>query len=220
MGYSLQFSDIFRAGDAIALGLLQTLQLTATTFVFGLLLALGFAVLAVYGSPTGKAIARTYVEVLRNTPLIVQLFVLFFGLPTVGIRLTPMWVATIGMIVNMGAYGAEIMRAGLESIPKSQKEAGVALGMSTAQIFRYVILIPAFRNIYPALSSQLILIMLGTSVASQIAAPELFYVGSILQSRTFRDFEVYIVISSIYLGLAVLLRMFFFALRRILFRYP
>jgi polar amino acid transport system permease protein len=115
-------------------------------------------------------------------------------------------VATIGLAINLGAYSAEILRAGIESIPRSQVEAGIALGLTRVQIFRHIVLIPALRNVYPSLTSQFILLMLATSVASQIAAPELFYAGSIIQSRTYRDFEVYTIIAVVYLALALLLR--------------
>jgi len=127
-------------------------------------------------------------------------------------------VATIGLAINLGAYTAEILRAGIESIPRSQVEAGIALGLTRSQIFRHVVLIPTIRNVYPSLTSQFILLMLATSVASQIAAPELFYAGSIIQSRTYRDFEVYTVIAVVYLALALLLRLLLALGSRLLFR--
>lgn len=218
MGYTFHFRDVFAAQDALLAGLALTLQLTATTIVFGFLIGLAVALASVYGPRWAKALAQGYVEVIRNTPLLVQLFVVFFGLPSIGLKLNEIPVATIGLAINLGAYAAEILRAGIESIPRSQTEAGIALGLTRAQIFRHIVFIPALRNVYPSLTSQFILLMLATSVASQIAAPELFYAGSIIQSRTYRDFEVYTVIAVVYLVLALLLRVLLISGYRALFR--
>ena len=218
MGYTFHFRDVFAAQDALLHGLVLTLQLTGTTVLFGFLIGLCVAVASVYGSAGAKRAARAYVELIRNTPLLVQLFVVFFGLPSIGIKLDVIPVATIGLAINLGAYTAEILRAGIESIPRSQVEAGISLGLTRSQIFRHVVLVPALRNVYPSLTSQFILLMLATSVASQIAAPELFYAGSIIQSRTYRDFEVYTVIAVVYLALALLLRLLLALGHRLLFR--
>lgn len=219
MGYTFHFRDVFAARDALLQGLLLTLQLTTTTLVLGFILGLGTATACVYGPRWAQRIARAYVELIRNTPLIVQLFVVFFGLPSVGIKLDVMPVATIGLAINLGAYAAEILRAGIECVPRSQVEAGIALGLTRPQIFRHIVLLPALKSVYPSLTSQFILMMLATSVASQIAAPELFYAGSIIQSRTYRDFEVYTVIAVMYLALALLLRVLLSLLHRFLFRH-
>lgn len=124
----------------------------------------------------------------------------------------------IALTINLGAYTAEIVRAGIESIPKSQTEAGISLGLTGPQVFRHVILVPALKNVYPSLTSQFVLMMLATSVVSQISATELFHAGSIIQSRTFRDFEVYTVIAILYLCLSLLMRGGFSACYRIFFR--
>jgi polar amino acid transport system permease protein len=218
MGYSFHFRDVFAAQDALLSGLALTLQLTATTILAGFVIGLGVAAAAVYGPRWARATAHAYVEIIRNTPLLVQLFVVFFGLPSIGIKLDIIQVATIGLAINLGAYASEIIRAGIESIPKSQVEAAVALGLTGRQVFRHIILVPALKNVYPSLTSQFILLMLATSVASQIATPELFYAGSIIQSRTYRDFEVYTVIAVAYLALALLLRIVFALCYRLLVR--
>lgn len=220
MAYSLQFRDVFAARDALEAGLALTLQLTATTIVGGFAIGLGVAAASVYGGPWLRRAAGAYVELIRNTPLLVQLFVVFFGLPSIGVKLDVIPVATLALAINLGAYAAEIIRAGLESVPTSQVEAGVSLGMTRAQVFRHIVLVPALRNVYPSLTSQFVLLMLATSVVSQIAAPELFYAGSIIQSRTFRDFEVYIVIAAVYLAISLLLRALFALGYRLLFRRP
>lgn len=220
MSYSFQFRDVFAAKDELLDGLGLTLQLTATTIFLGFIIGLCVGAASVYGPPWLRRIARFYVEVIRNTPLLVQLFLVFFGLPSAGIKLDVVTVCTIALAVNLGAYTAEIVRAGLESIPRSQIEAGISLGLTGPQVFRQIVLVPALRNVYPSLTSQFVLMMLATSVVSQIAGPELFYEGSIIQSRTFRDFEVYSVIAIIYLSLSLVLRVFFSACYRRLFRRP
>ena len=156
----------------------------------------------------------------RSTPLIVQLFLIFFGLPGIGIRLDVMTASVLALTINLTAYTAEIVRAGFDSIPKSQIEAGVSLGLTGPQIFRHVVLLPALKNVYPSLSSQFVLLMLATSIVSQISAADLFHAGSIIQSRTFRDFEVYTVISVLYLSLTLLMRGGFSLLHHLLFRRP
>ena len=112
----------------------------------------------------------------------------------------------IGLVINLGAYSTEIVRAGLQAVPRPQIEAGHSLGLSGFQVFRYVILFPSLKMMFPALASQFVLLMLATSVVSQISVQELFHAASIIQSRTFRDFEVYTVIGAIYLVLALAFR--------------
>jgi polar amino acid transport system permease protein len=157
------------------------------------------------------------VEAIRNTPLIVQLFLVFFGLPGLGIKFDAETAAMLTLSVNLGAYTTEILRAGLEAIPKSQIEAGRSLGLSGWQVFRHVVFFPALKVIYPALASQLVLLMLATSVVSQISAQDLFHAASIIQSRTFRDFEVYAVVAVAYLALALIFRAGFALLHHLLF---
>ena len=117
--------------------------------------------------------------------------------------------AFLAMVINLGAYSTEIIRAGIEAIGKGQIEAGLSLAMSRWQIFRYIIILPALEKIYPALSSQFIIVMLGSSVVSQISAEELTFAANFIQSRNFRSFEVYFVVAAIYLLLAIGLRQIF-----------
>jgi polar amino acid transport system permease protein len=158
------------------------------------------------------------VAIIRNTPLIVQLFLIFFGLPSLGVTLDVLPASLIALTINLGAYTAEIVRAGIESIPKSQIEAGISLGLTRRQVFRHVVLLPALKNVYPSLTSQFVLMMLATSIVSQISAAELFHAGSIIQSRTFRDFEVYTVIAVLYLFLSLVMRAGFSVCYRMFFR--
>src|SRR6185369_17445454 len=136
----------------------------------GLLIGVAGAAGRVYGAPWLKRAIAVYVEAIRNTPLIVQLFLIFFGLPSAGLKFDADTAALVALSVNLGAYTIEIVRAGLEAIPRSQIEAGQSLGLSPIQIFRYVVIFPALRLMFPALASQFILLMLATSVVSQISA--------------------------------------------------
>ena len=156
-------------------------------------------------APLRQAVAA-YVELIRNTPFLVQLFFIFFGLPSLGIRLDAAVAAVIAMTMNLTAYGIEIVRSGLDAVPAGQWEAGMALGLTRYRIFVSVVLRQALRVIFPALSSQIIITMLESAVVSQIAVRDLTYEADVLQARTFRAFETYLVVTGIYLGLASLLR--------------
>jgi polar amino acid transport system permease protein len=217
MNYTLQFRDVFAASDLLLEGLVLTLELSVVTMLSGLVIGITGAAARVYGPNWLKRPVAVYVEVIRNTPLIVQLFLIFFGLPSAGIKFDAATAAMIALSVNLGAYSIEILRAGLEAIPKSQIEAGQSLGMTGLQIFRYVIVFPALKLMYPALASQFVLLMLATSVVSQISAQDLFHMASIIQSRTFRDFEVYILVAAAYLALAMIFRLLFAGLYRLVF---
>lgn len=217
MNYAFNFRDIWAQWDFIVDGIGVTLMLSAVTMVAGLAVGTLGAAARVYGPAWLRGAVAAYVEVIRNTPLIVQLFLVFFGLPSAGIRLDATTASLIALAVNLGAYSTEIIRAGLEAIPKTQIEAGHSLGLSGPQVFRHVVLMPALRIIYPALSSQFVLLMLATSVVSQISAPDLFHVASIIQSRTFRDFEIYAVVAIVYLALAMAFKLAFAAIHQYAF---
>ncbi len=163
---------------------------------------------------------RMFVELIRNTPFLVQIFFLFFALPFLGIRLSPFITAVIALAINGGAYSIEIIRGGVESVPRGQIEAGAALGLSRLQIFIDVILIPALRAIYPALSSQFILLTLTSSVCSSISANELTYFAQRIESETFRSFESYFTITGLYLLISWLMMTALSVFGRRLFRYP
>jgi polar amino acid transport system permease protein len=215
--YSFQFRDVFASWEFLLDGLILTLELSLVTMVVGLIIGLAGAAARVYGPTWVSRPVAVYVEAIRNTPLIVQLFLIFFGLPSAGLKFDADTAAMVALSINLGAYTIEIIRAGLEAIPRSQIEAGQSLGLSGVQIFRYVIIFPALRLMFPALASQFILLMLATSVVSQISAQDLFHTASIVQSRTFRDFEVYIVVAAVYLALALVFRLLFAGLYQLIF---
>lgn len=217
MTYSFQFRDVFAAWEFLLDGLILTLELSLIAMVAGLVIGIAGAAARVYGGPWIRRPVAVYVEAIRNTPLIVQLFLIFFGLPSAGLKFDANTAAMLALSVNLGAYSIEIIRAGLEAIPRSQIEAGQSLGLSGVQIFRYIIAFPALKLMFPSLASQFILLMLATSVVSQISAQDLFHAASIIQSRTFRDFEVYILVAVAYLVLALVFRVLFAGFYQLVF---
>ncbi|WP_366143332.1 amino acid ABC transporter permease [Azospirillum sp.] len=187
-------------------GVATTVGLTLVGAVLGVGIGIGGAAARSSANAPLRVAVGAYVELIRNTPFLVQLFFIFFGLPSLGIRLPEWQAALLAMVINLGAYATEIIRAGIDATPKGQIEAGASLGMSGPQIFRYIILGPAMGKIWPALTSQIIIVMLGSSVCSQIAVEELSFAANFIQSRNFRPFEVYFVATALYLALAVGLR--------------
>lgn len=207
MAYQFDFLDVFNYGDVLAKGIWLTVVLI--TVGGGLGIAVGIAGAWARGysrRPWLSTIVGAYVELARNTPFLVQLFFIFFGLPSLGVKLTELQAAILAMVFNLGAYSTEIIRAGVEAVPRGQIEAGSSLSMSRLQIFRHVVLRPALQKIWPALTSQLVIVMFGSAVCSQIATEELTFAANFIQSRNFRAFEVYFVATGIYLVLALLLR--------------
>lgn len=217
MTYIFQFGPVFAAFDLLLTGALLTIQLTTMSVLFGLVVAVLCSYGRLYGPRWMAGAVALYVEAIRNTPLLVQLFFVFFGLPAVGLKLGPNEAAVLTMSANLGAYASEILRAGVEAVPRQQIEAALALGLRPVQIFRFVIFRPALRVCFPALGSQFVLLLLGSSVVSAIAAEDLTAVANVLQSRTFRSFEVYFVVLLLYMGMAILFRMLFRVAYRILF---
>lgn len=217
MQYTFRFRDVLRHQDVLLEGALLTLQLSGVAILFGLLIGILGAGMKTSQFRQLRWIATVYVEVIRNTPLLVQLFIVFLGLPSLGIKLGAMPTALITLSINLGAYTTEIIRAGVEAIPKSQTEAGLSLGMSRFDVFRYVVLFPALKIIYPALASQFVLLLIATSIVSQIAVSELFHVGAFIESRIFRSLEVYLVITAAYLVMALSLRGLFAGIYHLVF---
>jgi polar amino acid transport system permease protein len=211
MSYNFKFDVLLRYTDEIVQGVLLTLQFSIVTMICGLAIGLVVAMAATSPLQSLRSPARIYVEAIRNTPLLVQLFIVFFGFPSLGIRLDANTAALIALSINMGAYGAEILRAGFESVRQSQIEAGRSLGLTAGQTFRHVVLFQAIKAIYPALASQFVLIMLTTSVVSSIGATELFHQAAFIDSRTYRSFEVYTLITLSYLVLTLGFRAVFAA---------
>ncbi len=219
MNYSFQFSIV---GDNIGLllaGAWLTFKISLLAIAFGLVIGIIGAIFRTSKNKVLDTIALVYVEVIRNTPYLIQLFFIFFGMPNLGIKLTAEQAAILSLAVNFGAYSTEIVRAGVESIAKGQVEAGMALGFKPLSIFRHIILLPALSNIYPALVGQVILAVLFTSVVSQIATEDLTFVGDFLNARSFRSFEIYFAISLIYLAIVWIIKAMSFVIERRFFEF-
>ncbi|MBY5443406.1 amino acid ABC transporter permease [Rhizobium leguminosarum] len=206
MRYSLDFNWLWDGMGALAYGAGTTLALTASTSVLGIVLSVLGAAARRGHYPWLRKVVGLYVEIMRNTPFLVQLFFIFFGLPSLGIRLDPVTAAVLAMTLNMAAYTIEVVGAGLDAIPRGQKEAAQALGLRPRLVFFKIILPQAVAIIFPALTSQIIIMMLESAVVSQISVRELAQEADLLQSRTFRSFETYLVATLIYLSMSAALR--------------
>ena len=202
----LDFSWLPDALFTLSRGAATTMLLIVVVAAFGTVLSIAGAAARRSRNRLLRSAVAGYVELIRNTPFLVQLFFIFFGLPSLGLRLGNVVAAVIAMTLNMAAYGIEVVRAGLDAVPKGQWEGGAALGIGPARVFVSIVLPQALRVIFPALSSQIIIIMLESAVVSQIAVQDLTYEADVLQARTFRAFETYLVVALIYLGLATAMR--------------
>jgi len=206
MAYHFDFLAAFDYTDVLVKGVLTTVELIAVGGVIGIAVGIFGAWARTQGPRWLKPIVSGYVELIRNTPFLVQLFFIFFGLPSLGIQISEMQAAILTMVINLGAYSTEIIRAGVNAISRGQMEAALSLSMSRVQAFRHIILRPALQKIWPALSSQIVIVMLGSAVCSQIAVEELSFAANFIQGRNFRAFEAYLLATAIYLVMAILLR--------------
>ena len=217
MTYKFDFSSVLAQWPLFLHGALLTLKLSVAATLLGLLIG---TLCAIGSGSRNRFVARAcgiYVEAIRNTPMLVQIFLVYFGLASIGLKVPAFIAAVLAMVINVGAYTTEIMRAGIESIHRSQLEAAECLALSRAQIYWHVILRPAMERVYPALTSQFVLLMLATSITSQISAEELTAIANRIQSDTFRSFETYAVVAVFYLLLSLLMRGAFWAAGQALF---
>lgn len=180
-------------------GLSMTIPLTAISFAIALVIAVIAAMIQVAKVPVLRHLVRFYIWVVRGTPLLVQLYVIFYGLPNLGIVLDPFPTAVLVFSVNEGAYCAETMRAAIESVPVGQLEAGACVGMSWIQTMWHVVLPQAFRTAFPPLSNSLISMLKDTSLAANITVMEMFMVTQRIASRYYEHLALYIEVAMIYL---------------------
>jgi len=206
MRITFDFLSILAQWPMLLKGVAWTLGLTVVSAVVGVVVGVACAWARSQGPSWLRWVVGTYVELIRNTPFIVQLFFIFFGLPAAGFRLSPEMASVIAMVVNLGAYATEIIRSGIEATPRGQIEAALSLALNRAQVFLRVVLPPALRKVWPALVSQVIIVMLGSAVCGQISTEELSYAANLIQSRNFRAFEAFIIATGIYLLLSIALR--------------
>jgi polar amino acid transport system permease protein len=203
---TFDFMAVLQQWPMLARGMAWTVGLTAVSAVLGVALGVACAWARLEGPAPLRVVVGTYVELIRNTPFIVQLFFVFFGLPAAGVRLSPEWASVIAMVLNLGAYAAEIVRAGIQATPRGVVEAAISLALTRAQTFIHVVLPPALRTVWPALTSQIIIVMLGSAVCGQISTEELSFAANLIQSRNFRAFEAFIIATALYLALSIALR--------------
>jgi polar amino acid transport system permease protein len=213
---SFDFSGTLARWPAFAWGAATTLWLSVLAMILGLTLGGIGAALATSRVRPLRILPATYVEAIRNTPLLVQIYIIYFGLPAIGIRLTPPVAAVLALGIYSGAYATEILRAGIQSIPAGQLEAASALGLSRWRTLRNVIAAQALAAIYPALTSQFVLLMLATSLVSAISVTDLTATANDIQGLTFRAFEAFIIVAAIYLCLTFALRRLLSALERVI----
>ncbi len=206
MDYTFDFSFLETHSEALLLGTWLSIKMSVLSLILGFLAGTTLAVLRHQGPVISQKIVRVFIDLNRNTPLVIQTFWLFFGLAALGVRIPAFHAAVIALTINTSAYTCEIVRAGMASIHPGQLEAAASLSLNRWQILLYVTLPQAIEKMFPALISQFVLMMLATSIMSQISAEELTGIGYGIQSETFRGFEVYLVIAAIYLLLSWLLR--------------
>ncbi|WP_291296458.1 amino acid ABC transporter permease [Elioraea sp.] len=206
MAPAFDFGAVLVDWRMLLLGVAWTIGLTIVAAVFGLVIGIAGGWVRAEGPRPFRLAVGAYVELIRNTPFIVQLFFIFFGLPAAGVRLSAETAAMLAMVINLGAYATEIVRAGIEATPRGQIEAAMSLALSRAQTFRHIILPPGLRKVWPALVSQIVIVMLGSAVCGQISVEELSFAANLIQSRNFRSFEAYFIVTLVYLVLAILLR--------------
>ncbi|MCI8493129.1 MULTISPECIES: amino acid ABC transporter permease [Anaerotruncus] len=186
-------------GKMLVPGLIVTIPLTLVSFALGLALALVTALVQFARIPVLRQLARFYIWVIRGIPMIVQLFVVFFGLPNLGIVIDPFPAAVVVFSVSQGAYCAEIIRAALESVPAGQMEAGYCAGLTWLQTVRRIILPQALRTAFPSLGNSFISLMKDTSLAASITLTEMFMITQRIVARTYEALALYVEVGLIYL---------------------
>lgn len=220
MNYKLDFTPVIEGLPDLLLACLGTFWLALGGMALAIVIGIGGVVLRDSRFAPVRFLVKAFVELVRNTPFLVQIFFIYFALPLAGVRLDPTPTAIIALGINGGAYAIEIIRGGVQSISKGQIEAGLALGLHRAQVFRLIVLKPALRAIFPSLTSQFVLLTLTTSVCSAISAYELTSVAQQIETSSFRSFEVYGTITLFYLVISWVMMRFFAAISQRYFSYP
>jgi His/Glu/Gln/Arg/opine family amino acid ABC transporter permease subunit len=180
-------------------GAVYTVQVSVLAIVFGLVLGWLFGLAAVSGVAALRAVTGCYVQFIRGTPLLVQIFLIYFGLPVLGLNLPAYWCGVIALGLNSGGFQAEIVRAGIESIDRGQTEAARSIGMSRFQTLVFILVPQTIRRVIPPLTNELITLVKSSSLLSAIAALELTHAGQLIIARTFAPFEIYAAVALIYL---------------------
>jgi len=208
MSYKLIFSEIT---PYLPL-LLKGLKLSIIISVIGMFVGSFIGILVAIGRTSSirvvNKIVNVYVEIFRNTPLLIQMYLFFFGLAQYNIQISPFFSAVLALILNNGAYTGVIFQAGLNAVDRGQKEAATALGMTIFQTYRYITIPQAFRIVLPPLTNQFISLFLFSSVASTVSVPELLSQTLHIDSITMRTFEVFIITTLLYLAVTTIISNF------------
>lgn len=218
MNYTFQFGQVAPYLGTLAAGAWLSLQIAAIAFVAGFLIGLVCASLLHYGGPAVRRVVRAYVVFFLNTPLLVQVFFLYYAMPDFGILLDSYTAVALGMALNAGAYMTEIQRAGFASIRRAEVDAAEAMGFSRLQIIRYVVLPHIVKVLYPALSNQYIILTMTTSIAAIFGVEELTGRAYNINSQTFRSLEIFSITAVYYVVLTFVASAALYALGRYAFR--
>lgn len=203
----------------LAKGLLMTVPMTILSFSLAMVIAVITSLIQYAKVPVLRQIARFYIWLIRGTPLLVQLVIVFYGLPALGIRVSPYWTAIIVFAICEGAYCAETLRGALEAVPYGQTEAGYCVGMNFRQTMWHVVLPQAFKNAFPALSNSLISLVKDTSLAANITVQEMFMTGQRIAGKTYQFLAIYVEVALIYLLFCTVLTWLQKKLEKVLNRY-
>jgi len=199
------FALIVQSIPFLLRGAVYTVQVSVLAIVFGLALGWLLGLAAVSGVPALSAVSWGYVQFIRGTPLLIQIFLIYFGLPAVGINLPAFWSGVIALGLNSGGFQAEIVRAGIESIDRGQTEAARSIGMSRFKTLVFILVPQTIRRVLPPVTNELITLTKSSSLLSAIAALELTHAGQLIIARTFAPFEIYAAVAVIYLALVAVL---------------
>jgi polar amino acid transport system permease protein len=186
-------------------GIRNTLILTASSFAMGLALGALVAIGRVYGPRILRPVLALYVELIRGTPMLLQLFLIYYAMPGLGVTLSPLAAAFLGMGINSAAYQSEYLRGGIRAVPRGQWEAALSIGMSRWQAVAYIIMPVALRSSMPALTNELVYLLKYSSIAYFLTVVELVYSGKIIGAETFAYLEVYTIIALVYLALSLII---------------
>ena len=215
----LEFSGTLARWPDLAEGAVVTLLISLAAMALGLIVGALGAVARLSRHKALRGLVGFYVEAIRNTPFLVQLYIIYFGLPAIGLRLSPVVASIASMTIYVGAYLTETLRAGMEAVPDTQMQAASALGLSRLQCLRLVVLPQGLAGIYPALVSQFVLLLMASSIVSAVSTHELTGAANDIQGQTFRSFEAFLIVAMIYLGLTAAIRAGLFALDKYFFAF-
>jgi polar amino acid transport system permease protein len=205
MIYTFNFGSVLARLPELLWGAWLTVQLSFTAMAFGLAAGILLALAERSKIVPLRWSALSFGEIMRNTPFLIQIFLVFFGLPSLGLRLTPNEAAVFALSLNTAAYCSEIVRGGLGNVPRGEIEAARALGLHQWKVMRGIVFPQALAAVYPSLTSQFMMVLMTSSVVSVVSAEELTAVADNLSSVTFLSIEVYLIATAIYLGLSFIL---------------